>query len=76
MEAIAVALEAILLVVDDVLPIERRDVERAHRILLDDQRVTARDAIHIAVMLRHDVEQILSFDRGLDGIPGIVRVGD
>ena len=75
-EAIADAFEAVLGVVDEVLPIERSDVERAHRILLDDRRMTARDAIHVAVMLRHDVDKVMSFDRGLDGVPGIIRLGD
>ena len=36
--------------------------------------LSARDAIHVAVMLGRDVERILSFDAGLDGIPVIIRV--
>jgi predicted nucleic acid-binding protein len=73
-DAIVAAFDAVLSVIDEVFPIERSDVERAHRILLDDGDLTARDAVHVAVMLRHDVEQVMSFDRGLDGIPGIVRL--
>jgi predicted nucleic acid-binding protein len=75
-DAIAAAFDAVLSVVDEVLSIERSDVERAHRILLKAREMTARDAIHVAVMLRHDVAQVMSFDRGLDGIPGITRLGD
>lgn len=37
-------------------------------------RLSARDAIHIAVMQGHDVGRILSFDSVFDGFPGIVRV--
>jgi predicted nucleic acid-binding protein len=36
--------------------------------------ISARDAIHAAVMLNHDVEWIASFDTGFDGVPGIRRV--
>jgi predicted nucleic acid-binding protein len=33
------------------------------------QDVSARDALHIAVMRRHGVETIMSFDRGFDRCP-------
>ena len=38
--------------------------------------LTVRDAIHIAVMQRHGITRILSFDPGFDGILGIERIGD
>ena len=34
----------------------------------------ARDAIHAAVMLNHDVEWIASFDGGFDRVPRIRRL--
>ena len=37
-------------------------------------RLSARDAVHIAVMQGRDIGRIMSFDTGFDGIPGIVRV--
>lgn len=61
--------------VDVVYPIERADVERARRLMRTAPRLSARDALHVAVMQAHDVGQILSFDRGFDGIPGIERIG-
>jgi predicted nucleic acid-binding protein len=61
-------------VVDVVYPIEFDDVQRARRILATTPRLSARDALHVAVMQAHDVGRILSFDRGFDGIPGIERV--
>ena len=73
-EAIDSAFEAVLGVVDVVYPIERTDVERARRLLKTTARLAARDAIHVAVMQGRDVGRILSFDRGFDGIPGIVRL--
>jgi uncharacterized protein len=69
------AFEALLGVVDVVYPIEVADVERARRLLRTTSTFSARDAIHIAVMQGRDVDRILSFDAGFDGIPGIVRLG-
>jgi hypothetical protein len=73
-EEIDPAFDALLGIVDVVFPIERADVERARRVLRSAPTLSARDAIHVAVMLGRDVERILSFDAGLDGIPGIIRV--
>jgi predicted nucleic acid-binding protein len=73
-EAIDPAFDAVLGVVDVVYPIDRADVERARRLLRTTARLSARDAIHIAVMQGRDVGRILSFDAGFDGFPGIVRV--
>ena len=75
-DAIGPAFEALRSVVDEVFPIEMRDVDRARRLVGSGSRVSARDAIHIAVMQRHDVPRVMSFDRGFDRVPGIVRVGD
>ncbi len=73
-DAVQPAFDAILGVVDEVLPIELSDVERAKSILLERTRLSARDSIHIAVMERHRVEQILTFDRGFEAHPGLRRV--
>ena len=74
-EFIDPAFAALLGVVDVVYPIERADVERARRLMRTATSLSARDALHVAVMQAHDVSQILSFDRGFDGIPGIERIG-
>lgn len=68
------AFDALLAVVDVVYPIERADVERARRLLRTTPSMSARDAVHIAVMQGRDIGRILSFDSGFDGIPGIERV--
>ena len=73
-DAIEACTAAILGVVDDVFPIEREDVIRASAIVRT-SRMTARDALHVAVMQRRAVTRILSFDRGFDGVPGIFRLG-
>ena len=69
------AFDALLAIVDVVYPIERADVERARRLLLTTPTLSARDAVHIAVMQGRDVRRILTCDVGFGGIPGIVRVG-
>ena len=74
-EQIDPAFDALLAIVDVVYSIERADVERARRLLRTTPTLSARDAVHVAVMQGRDVEQILSFDIGFDGLPGIVRVG-
>ena len=68
------AFDALLALVDVVYPIERADVDRARRILHTTLTLSARDAIHLAVMQGRDIGRILSFDAGFDGIPGIVRL--
>jgi predicted nucleic acid-binding protein len=73
-EEIDPAFDALLAIVDVVYPIERADVERARRLLRTTRTLSARDALHVAVMQGRDVGRILSFDVGFDGIPGIARV--
>jgi hypothetical protein len=72
-DAIQPAFTALLGIVDEVFPVDERDVRDAKDIILASTRLSSRDAIHIAVMRRHGVSEILSFDRGFDGVPGIVR---
>ena len=72
-EAIGPAFDAILGVVDAVLPIELADVQRARR-LLSTPSLQARDAIHVAVMQRHDIGRVMSFDHAFDEVPGLTRI--
>jgi predicted nucleic acid-binding protein len=73
-EAIAPAIEALLSIVDEVLPVELAVMLRARDIVLARLRVSARDALHVAVMEHHQIETILTFDRGFDEQPGIRRL--
>jgi uncharacterized protein len=70
------ALDAILGVADEVFPIERADVERAKTLLDGIDTLSARDALHVAVMQRRDVNTIMRFDAGFNAVPGIERLGD
>ena len=74
-DAIQPAFDALVGVVDDVRAIERVDVERAKAIVLGHPRLSARDAVHLAVMAREGITRIMSFDAGFDGFPGVTRLG-
>lgn len=73
-EAIQPAFDALLGVVDEVLRVEHSDVERARAIALGFERLSAREALHLAIMEQNSVMRILSFDEGFDGFPGVTRL--
>jgi uncharacterized protein len=73
-EAIGPAWEAIVGVVDVIHPVEVEDVSRARRLIAAATSLSARDALHVAVMQRYGITRILSFDTGFDGILGIERL--
>jgi uncharacterized protein len=73
-DAIQPAFDALLGIVDEVLDVTRAAAERAKEIVLGHPRLSARDAIHLAVMEQHGVGRILSFDSGFDGFPGVARL--
>jgi uncharacterized protein len=73
-DAIQPAFDTLLGVVDAVLPVRDVDVLRAREIVLGNDRVSARDALHLAIMEQHSIVRIMSFDRGFEGIPGVARL--
>jgi uncharacterized protein len=73
-DAIQPAFDALLGVVDQVLAVDLAVVERAKQIVHGRRRLSARDAVHLAIMEQHGIEQVLSFDSGFDGFPGVTRL--
>ena len=73
-DAIHPAFDALLGAVDEVFPVTVENVTSAREILLASPTLSARDAIHVAVMRQHGVAEILSFDRAFDDIPDIRRI--
>lgn len=73
-DAIQPAFDALLGIADEVFPIEEADAQTAKAVVLGSPRLSARDALHAAVMRRHGVARILTFDAGFDGLPGVTRV--
>jgi len=73
-QAIGPAFQVTLDIVDEVIPIERADVLRAGEIAQNRARMSASDAVHIAVMERHGIRSILTFDADFDRWPGLQRI--
>jgi len=73
-DAIQPAFDALSAVVDGVYPIDADDVDRARSVLLGRWTLTARGALHVAVMQQHGIDRILSFDRHFDEVPGVERL--
>ena len=73
-DAIQPAFDALLGIVDQVFMIDRADAERAKQIVMGNRHLSARDAVHLAVMEHHGIDRILTFDSGFDGFPGVTRL--
>ncbi len=73
-DAIQPAFDTLLAVVDEVLPVDLSAVERAKQIVLEYGRLSARDAVHVAIAEQHGIVEILSFDAGFDSVPSITRL--
>jgi predicted nucleic acid-binding protein len=75
-DAIQPAYDALLGVVDDVLPITQAEVLLAKDILLGAAAgISSRDALHVAVMRTHAIDSVMTFDRGFDRFPDVKRIG-
>jgi uncharacterized protein len=73
-DAIQPAFDALLGVVDEVLAIDDRVVQRAKQTVLGYRQLSSRDAVHLSVMEQNGIERILSFDSGFDAFLRITRV--
>ena len=72
-DAIQPAFDSLLGVVDEVIAIELVDVVRARDFVVGMSKLSARGALHAAVMTRENIERIMTFDTAFDRIPGISR---
>ena len=57
-----------------VLPVTLADTDRAKDLLVTTPGVSARDAVHAAVMINNNIRQIATFDSGFDRVDGIERI--
>jgi uncharacterized protein len=73
-DAIQPAFDAVQGLVDEIFSVDVADVERAKAIVLERRKLSARDALHAAVMERWKVTRIMSFDSGFDALPGLTRL--
>jgi hypothetical protein len=72
--AIQPAFDALLGVVDEVFPVEPADVEGAKDLMLGLVPLTARVALHTAVMRRRGVTRVMSLDPEFDAVGWIERL--
>lgn len=73
-DAIDPAFASLDAIADSILTFGMLEV-RAARSLIDFVKgISARDALHVAVMRKAGVHRILSFDSGFDSIPEIERI--
>ena len=73
-DAIQPAFDVLRGVVDEVFAVEEADVMVAKDLICARTEFSARDALHVAVMRRREVSEILSFDRGFDEVGEIARL--
>jgi predicted nucleic acid-binding protein len=73
-DAIEPAFEVMRQVVDEILAVDERDVFLAKDLLHAHPRLSARDALHAAVMRSREIGEIVSFDCGFDAVAGITRL--
>lgn len=68
------AFDAVYGIVDQVYQITEHDVAEAKSLLLGYQKLSARDALHAALMRNLGLGQILSFDADFDHLPWLTRL--
>ncbi|MFI5005312.1 MAG: type II toxin-antitoxin system VapC family toxin [Solirubrobacterales bacterium] len=73
-DMIELAFTTLRTIVDEVLAVEVEDVFAAKDLIHAHGELSSRDAVHAAVMRRHGIAEILSFDRGFDTLTGIRRL--
>lgn len=61
-------------IVNDVLEFGMQEVRSARSIIASVPGLSARDALHLAIMRGAGITRILSFDRGFDRCNGIERI--
>ncbi len=74
LDAIDVAFRSLDAITDEILPFGISEVRAAKGLLDTVEGLSARDALHVAVMRRAGIHRILSFDRGFDNCPGVERL--
>jgi len=73
LDAIDPAFECLDAIADEVLTFGMEHIRSARELLASIKGLSARDALHVAVMRSAGVSRILSLDRGFDSCPGIDR---
>ena len=74
LDSIDAAFEGLDAIADDILTFGISEVRAARTLIGSVDSLSARDALHVAVMQKAGTNRILSFDVGYDNCPGIDRL--
>ncbi len=74
LDAIGPAFDSLDAIADDVLTFAMSEVRAARALIESVDGLSARDALHVAVMRKAGTNRILSFDRGFDSCPEVNRL--
>ena len=74
LDAIDPAFESLDAIADDILTFGISEVRAARTLIGSLDGLSARDALHVAVMQKVGIDRIMSFDSGFDNCPGINRL--
>ena len=67
------SVERLLSRLPNIIPIAAAEIRVAMRLMSETRDLSARDAIHAAVVIEHGLEGIISADGDFDRIPGLRR---
>ena len=73
-DAIDAAFESLDAITDEVLAFAMPEIRAARALIDSTGGLSARDALHVAIMQKAGVNRILSFDDGFDACTGIDRL--
>ncbi len=73
-DAIDAAFDSLDTIADDVLTFGMSEIRAARALIGSVDGLSARDALHVAIMRTAGINRILSFDQGFDACPGIERL--
>ena len=73
-DAIDAAFESLDAMVDETLTFGMSEIHAARALISAVDGLSARDALHVAVMRNAGITRVLSFDSGFDACPGLERL--
>lgn len=73
-DAIDAAFASLDAIADEVMTFGMAEIRIARELIGSVDGISARDALHVAVMRSAGIHRILSMDRGFDACPGIERL--
>lgn len=74
LDAIDAAFASLDAIADETVSFGMSEIRAARELIGSVEGISARDALHLAIMRNAGVSRILSMDRGFDACPGIERL--